>query len=111
MRYEIVGDGEFVTSQLPASGSKISSSTGKVILYTGGEKAKATVVVPDLIGKTAEAANKLLIDSGLNICIEGTINYDVGVGATVVSQSPAAGTVLPISDVVTVRFMYLDGDD
>ena len=111
MRYEIVGDGEFVTSQLPASGSKISSSTGKVILYTGGEKAKATVVVPNLIGKTAEAANKLLIDSGLNICIEGTINYDVGVGATVVSQSPAAGTVLPISDVVTVRFMYLDGDD
>ena len=111
LRYEIVGNGEYVTSQLPASGSKISGGSGKIILYTGGETAKATVTVPDLVGKTAETANKLLIDSGLNICIEGTINYNEGEGATVVSQSPPAGTVLAPGEVVTVRFIYLDGDD
>lgn len=109
--YEIVGDGTYVTSQSPASGEAIEKADGRVILYTGSAKEEATIVVPNLIGKTAVAANSMIINAGLNIKIEGTKNYLSGTGATVVSQTPAAGTVVAKGDVVTVTFRYLDDEE
>ena len=72
---------------------------------------KNSVTVPNVMGRSASAANKLLIDAGLNVRIEGTQNYQSGVGAVVVAQSPAADTVVTPGTIVTVEFRYLDGTD
>ena len=109
--YEFVGDGNYVTGQVPASGAAMEKANGHVILYTGKQKPTESVTVPNLVGKTAVAANSMVINAGLNIKIEGTKNYLSGTGATVVSQSPAAGSVVARGEVVTVTFRYLDDED
>lgn len=102
--YTIVGDGDTVTAQVPPGGSTIYKDTGKLILYTGSETPKNTVVVPNLVGKTAEAANRLLVNQGLNVSLTGATNGDT---ATVISQSPAAGESVPPATVVTIEVRHL----
>lgn len=104
IEYTIVGDGDTVTAQVPAAGSTIFKDTGKLILYTGEETPKNTVTVPDLVGKTAEAANRLLVNAGLNVSLTGATNGDT---ATVISQSPAAGETVPAATVVTIEVRHL----
>ncbi len=106
---EIVGDGSIVTGQLPAAGESISQSKGRVILYTGGETPKATVKVPDLIGKTAEAANRILVNAGLNIRLTGAEGQQDG--AIVINQSIGAETAVPEGTVVEIELRYMDTDD
>lgn len=105
--YEIVGDGETVTSQSPESGTIVSNLSKCVILYTDGSEPKNNVEVPNVVGKTAEAANRLIINKNLNIRINGAANYTSGSGATVISQSPAAGTMVAEGTVITLEFMHL----
>ena len=107
INYVIVGDGDTITMQVPKSGSTISKETGKLILYTGDAQPKNSITVPDLIGKTAETANRILINSGLNVKINGAR----GDGATVISQSPAAGEVVSEATVVTIEFRHMDLSD
>ncbi len=107
---EIVGNGETVTSQIPEAGTKVLASGAKLILYTGDEKPQDTVKVPDLRGKTAAAANQILINSGLNIKIEGSKYYYEGGAATVKSQSAEAGATVPRGTVITVNFGYYEED-
>ncbi|MBR7184787.1 MAG: PASTA domain-containing protein [Clostridia bacterium] len=109
--YTVVGDGTKVTAQIPAGGSQLAKDTGRVIFYCGDAQPEDTVTVPDVMGRSASAANKLLIDAGLNIRIEGTQNYQSGAGAVVVAQSPAGDTVVTPGTIVTVEFRYLDGTD
>lgn len=108
---EVVGNGDVVLSQIPASGSYVEKQNGRIILYTGDAVPENNIVVPDVVGKTAVAANALIVGNGLNIKIEGTKNYLSGTGATVVAQSPAAGEAVPRGTVVTVTFRYLDDED
>ncbi len=103
---EIVGNGSIVTSQVPAAGSMVLKSSAKLILYTGNEEPRDTVKVPDVTGKTAAAANQTIINSGLNIKIEGSKYYHEGGSTAVESQFPAAGTLVPAGTVVTVNFGY-----
>ena len=42
---------------------------------------------------------------------EGTKNYLSGTGATVVAQSPAAGTKVAPGEVVTVTFRYMEDEE
>ena len=109
----VVGDGEYVKAQSPATGLKVEPGSAKIILYTTDEaiNEKKTVTVPELTGMTAVAANGTLTNLGLNIKISGTKNYMSGKGAVVVEQSPAAGTVVEEGSVVNVTFRYLDDDD
>ena len=107
---EIVGDGPVVTSQIPEAGSKVLATGAKLILYTGNEVAEDTVIVPDVKGKTAAAANKILINAGLNIKIEGSKYYYEGGAATVASQSVAPGTAVPKGSVITINFGYYEED-
>ena len=102
--YTIVGNGTTVTAQVPAGGSTLFKESGKLILYTGEEEPKNTVTVPDLVGKSAEAANRLLINSGLNIAVTGATNGDT---ATVIHQSPAAGEKVPAATLVTIDLRHL----
>ena len=105
---EIVGGGSIVTGQIPAAGSMVLKSNAKLILYTGNEEPRDTVKVPDVTGKTAAAANQTLINGGFNIKIEGSKYYFEGGVATVESQYPAAGTLVPVGTVVTVNFGYYE---
>lgn len=109
--YTIVGDGDSVTGQWPASGTIVSELSKKIVIYTNGDEPEATVKVPDVVGKTAEAANRLIMNENLNIRIDGAANYTSGSGATVISQSPAAGTLVPAGTVVTLEFMHLSDTD
>jgi beta-lactam-binding protein with PASTA domain len=60
---------------------------------------------------SASAANKVLINAGLNISVKGSYNHGTGAGPEVIEQFPAAGTVVGKGDVVTVTFRYLDITD
>lgn len=111
LKVTVVGSGNVVTSQIPTAGSYIEKASGRIILYTGGESAVSDVVVPDVVGMTAVAANALIVSKNLNIKIEGTKNYLSGTGVTVVEQFPAAGEVVSAGTVVTVTFRYIGADD
>ncbi len=108
---EIVGVGTIVTAQVPAVGTMLGKDTGKVILYVGDAAPEANIKVPDVVGMTASAANKVLINAGLNISVKGSSNHGTGSGPEVIEQSPAAGTIVGKGDVITVTFRYLDVTD
>ena len=111
--YEVIvkGDGKYVTNQIP-KGSTVIDRTNKVItLYTGDVAEEQSVTVPNLVGKGAFAANQMLVNAKLNICIDGTDNYMSGTGAIVIEQSIPAGTKVSPGTVVTVTFRYMDPDD
>ena len=98
-------------SQVPEAGSVVLKSSAKLVLYTGVGEPEGTVTVPNLVGKTAEAANKTLANSGFNIKIEGSKFYHEGGSAVVIGQSPAAGEKVPAGMVVTVKFGYYEDRD
>ncbi len=105
---EIVGDGETVISQVPAEGSTVSKENGRIILYTGEESAKATVEVPDVEGKTGEAANRILVSAGLNVRIRGAKDSE---SATVISQSIEPGTMVARGTVIEISIVHTDITD
>ena len=107
IKYEIIGEGSEITGQMPRSGSVIYKKTGKVLIYTNG-KGPTHGNIPNVIGKTPEEANKILISSGFNIKIEGSKNFSVGQGAYVTSQYPMADTSYEKGGVVTINILYTD---
>ena len=62
----------------------------------------------DLVGKTAEAANRILTNLGLNVSIVGATN---GATATVSTQYPAAGEVVPRGTLVTIEMRHIISSD
>lgn len=106
--YEIIGDGDTVTAQIPEAGSKISSDTGLLILYTGEETPANTVEVPDLMGMSAYNANNAAVSLDLNVTFYGSTN---GSTATVINQYPAAGTKVPRGTIIEIELRHLDGTD
>lgn len=106
--YEIIGDGDTVTAQIPEVGSKISSDTGLLILYTGEETPANTVEVPDLMGMSAYNANNAAVSLDLNVTFYGSTN---GSTATVINQYPAAGTKVPRGTIIEIELRHLDGTD
>ena len=99
-----VGTGDYVSAQVPTAGSSVIADGASVVL-TLGETAQELLTVPDLVGMTASAANKLLIDSGFNIQVSGGRDY-LKNQKNVATQYPAAGTQVPRGTVVTLRFPY-----
>ena len=108
---EIVGEGKFVMQQIPAKGALVEKKNARIVLYLGDSEPSANVQVPDLIGKTAVAANQLLINSGLNIKLEGSSTHLAGTSAVVVSQSHAHGTAVSRGEVITVVMRYVDEEE
>lgn len=111
LQYEVIGDGDTVTKQIPAAGEILTNVEGKVYLYTGGATADRTIEVPDLVDKPVTTAITTLHALGFNVHLEGVTNYATGTGATVLTQSPAAGTQLPYGSVVTLECRYLNETD
>ncbi len=106
--YEILGTGDTITAQVPEAGAQIDATEGRLVLYTGTEAPVDSITVPDLTGMTAFNANKILVQAGLNPVFEGSLN---GSTATVIGQSPAAGTKVTRGDIVHVNLRHLDLTD
>ena len=106
--YEIIGSGDTITAQVPASGSKISSGSGKLILYTDGETPPNDTEVPNFLNMSAYNANNAAVMSGLNVTFSGSLN---GSTATVIGQSIPAGSMVPRGSVITIELRHLDGLD
>ena len=101
LNYRIIGDGETVVSQCPATGSSVSAG-GSVVLYTDKSKPEK-VEVPDLKGYTASDANEKLANLGLNYISVGASADDSGV--LVEHQSIEAGMEVEIGTVVTLTYL------
>ena len=109
---EIVGADEgIIRRQYPEGGTVVEKNSARILAYVDKETETLTVKVPDVTGMSAVAANQVLINAGLNIRILGTKNYLSGTGATVISQSVAAGEVVPLGTVVEVTFRHLEDKD
>ena len=102
------GSGTTVTAQLPEGGSRISSDTGLLILYTDGEVPQSSVEVPDLKGLSAYVANNIAVSNGLNVTLYGSTN---GSTATVINQSLEPGTWVPEGTIIQIELRHLDGND
>ena len=107
IKYEVVGSGQSVIDQVPASGSTVTQKYGKVILYTENIAESDTVRVPDVIGKTAEEANVLLTDAGLNVLIDGRASP----GATVAAQSAPKDSTVPRGTVVRITMRFTEEEE
>lgn len=105
---EVIGEGDVITSQFPTAGSTMRAENGKVIIYCGESAPRETTVVPSLYGMTADAANKMLLNANLNVKITGATN---GSSATVISQSPEAGTEVEVGTIVQFELRHLDMTD
>lgn len=115
LKVTVIGDENGVVyKQYPEKGTVMEKNGGTLILYTGSSASNVevqNVIVPDVTGMSAMAANKALINAGLNIRITGTKNYLTGTSVQVVSQSIAKGTEVPRGTVIEVRFLSLEDED
>ncbi len=113
LEYEFVGDGPTVVSQIPAGGSAVLMSSGKVIFFLGSATPEQStqIKVPNVIGMTATVANRTLTNAGFNIKVDGALNFDEGVGARVVSQSLEVDTLVPKGTLITIQLRHTDGTD
>ena len=108
MDYEVRGTGDVITYQIPAKGQSILKNGGKIILYCGDATPMANIKVPDVVGRTASAANRILSNAGFNVIINGATNSQ-STEAYVVSQSITPGTLATEASVITITVRYLDG--
>lgn len=101
IKYRTRGEGDVVGEQVPAAGAQVPG-TAEVVLFLGSERA-GTVKVPDVIGKSAEEANRILTNAGLYMRATGATSV-TGNSVTARIQSVAADTEAPQGTVVEVEF-------
>jgi beta-lactam-binding protein with PASTA domain len=80
------------------------------LAYTDTKAEVATVKVPTVEGMTAAAANRVLIDAGLNIRIRGNKNYLSG-SDKITYQSVMKDSIVPVGTVVEIFFGELEDYD
>ena len=97
-----VGSGATVTDQTPAGGA-IVPNNASIILYLGQEKPDALCTVPNVVGKTAAEANRIMTNAGLIMKVAGATTSSSG-DVHAISQDKAAGTETAAGTVVTVQF-------
>ncbi|MBO5326943.1 MAG: PASTA domain-containing protein, partial [Clostridia bacterium] len=102
--YSFVGDGDTVTAQTPEVGSSVER-TGATVVLTMGEGRAGSVILPELVGMSASAANRTLIDLGLNVAIDGAKD-SLKADKTVIGQSLPSGSEVSKGTVITLRFSY-----
>ena len=86
-KYTLVGDGNIVTTQLPARNAFVASGT-KVIIYAGEDVPVHPVTVPDLSGMTYTQARQALENIGLFVRTGGAPKSDSNSLVSVQSISP-----------------------
>ena len=99
LKTRMVGTGMSVLRQIPQSGQTMSKG-GTVIIYASEEEMSDAILVPDVVGMTAQAANAEIVGKGLNIELRGVPGD--GVPTQVVEQWPLPGERASTGDVVLV---------
>lgn len=100
-KYKVIGNGATVVRQVPKVGETLAHG-GTIVLYTD-ETTSGKVLVPNVVGMTPSAANKTLVDAGLNITVVGTSPDHID-SAIAVTQSIASGDTVDRGTVVKVDF-------
>lgn len=103
---QIVGDGDKVLSQMPASGQYIPQG-GVIVLYTEEQKKKLKTVVPDFTGMTITEANYAAVNAGINIKVSGNSLSEESM--TAYRQSSLKGSEVESGSTVTVYFRTTSG--
>ncbi len=98
---EVVGNGANVKAQLPEP-DRMLSKNGVIVLYTEDNYEHKTVSVPNFSGLTVQQANRLAVDSGLNIKISGSSLQSSDIVAY--KQSIEKDTTVNKGAVITVYF-------
>ncbi|MGN1412577.1 MAG: penicillin-binding transpeptidase domain-containing protein [Oscillospiraceae bacterium] len=108
LQYQVVGHGDMVVSQNPASGNSIAKG-GKIILYTESNMEQQFVEVPNVVGCSLTEANQLLSSKGLNYVASGASTQRED--AIVYSQSYAEGDQVPSGTIIELTFVVKDQSD
>lgn len=98
---KVIGSGETIVAQYPDAGREIPAD-GIIVVYTEEDNMSETVTVPDFTGCTVSQANKLAVNSGLNIKISGSSLNSGTVYAY--KQSIEAGQTVNMGEIITVSF-------
>lgn len=102
LKYRTVGEGDVVTSQMPAANASIPGGS-TVILYLGDAKPDEATTVPNVVGLGYEAAKNKLEAAGLFMrAVGGSTFYSEASKAQ--SQSVAAGESVAMGTIVDVQF-------
>ncbi len=103
---QIVGEGDKVLSQMPASGQYIPQG-GVIVLYTEKQKKKLKTVVPDFTGMTITEANYAAVNAGINIKVSGNSLSEESM--TAYRQSSLKGSEVESGSTITVYFRTTSG--
>ena len=103
---QVVGEGDKVLSQMPASGQYIPQG-GVIVLYTEKQKKKLKTVVPDFTGMTITEANYAAVNAGINIKVSGNSLSEESM--TAYRQSSLKGSEVESGSTVTVYFRTTSG--
>ncbi len=103
---KIIGQGDKVVAQYPEAGRGLPSE-GMVVIYTQEDYETQTVTVPDFNGLTVGEANKLALNSGLNIRISGSSLNSGTVYAY--KQSREVGETVYMGEIINVSFKTTEG--
>ena len=101
MDYRIIGDGDKIVSQIPASGREVPGHS-TVLLYTDDSMPTDKVTVPNLMGMTVTQATQALSDKGLYLQAKGTDSTAWHVVVT--DQNIPEGTEVDRGTTITVIF-------
>ena len=97
---KVIGKGDTVVSQVPASGQSIPKN-GVIVIYTQKDSKSKEVKVPDFIGLSASQVNKLAAESGLNVVFTGPA---ASAGAKAYNQDIPKGTKVDAGSNISVFF-------
>ena len=108
LKTRVIGSGGEVLQQIPQAWQTVVKG-GTVILYTEEDYINTEIMVPDVVGMTAQEANQAIVGAGLNIQVQGVLAD--GVSTIVSEQSPAAGTLGVTGDIVTITLIEKPVDE
>ena len=108
LTYTVVGDGEYVTDQMPVIGAVVQRSA-EMVIYMGGSKPSYQITIPNITGMTLGGIRRLLKDSDLYIRAVGNTSEESLVLSS--SQDPPYGTMVEAGSVVTVNFIKDTSDE
>ena len=107
LKYTIIGGGEKVVNQMPASNASLNAGS-VVVLYTESTT-EETVTVPDVKNKSLARVKSILSSAGLNLSIVGAGATGSDSDRTVAEkQTPEAGTSVARGSIIQVEFRFLD---
>jgi beta-lactam-binding protein with PASTA domain len=110
IKYEIIGEGNAVISQIPQGGEILTKDISKIIIYTTKEE-QNHIVVPNLIGLSGKDAIIRATNAGLSVRILGISSIEPTSLDIVSEQSLPPGEVVKNGSVITIRILRTDYND